>query len=258
MDLVLDCIMFLIYNLYYCILPKLFTSILDGGSNMGNLSRYTLSWSVFLFTIILLSSPLCEELINVAKVKHGKIVLSAIFVGGVLPYGYMINLFPLLFFRYINSLGVFKKAKEKNKIKLPSWIITSEMKAQCFLFEKRIKSLNEGEKIIHEARLSRNNNWTHLVIHYNLITTLIMAVFFWLLIAYITNKWKTGISIMINREIPFILNCFIFGSLTFIFIILFLTACQSRWELIEMYRLELERLSNLNNSNGHQNDHLQS
>ena len=213
---------------------------------MSNLTRYTLSWVSFLVTLFFLSAPISGLVLKAAGTQSGRMLISAIVVGGVLPFGYYVNLIPLLFFRLSRSAGLFDRANDRTE---PRGLVTDEMESQCQILQERLRSLSDCDKVISEARLVRAEKWTHLIIHYNLISTLVISLIVWITIASLCNDWSSGLIVVLGEKSQSISLGVVLGALAVILCVLAVTAVQTRWELIRVYQIELERLSEIGDPN---------
>lgn len=209
---------------------------------MENLTRYTLSWAMFLVTLCALSGPVSTLVVNASKTESGRLLLSAIGIGGVLPFGYIINLVPLLAFRFLRAVGVFNLA---NARATPSGWITGEMRGQSMILQERLSSLADCDKVISEARLARLDRWTHLIINYNMMSTLIVSVGAWIVVAILSKDWSLGLFGLLCTNPQWLSYLVVLGSLVILLMVLIITASQTRWELIRAYQIELERLDQI-------------
>ena len=215
---------------------------------MGNLVRYTLSWSLFLFTLGLWSGPFIRLLEKLSTGDFGKIALSAAIVGGALIYGYLANLVPLSLFQHCTAVGLFATSVSPGWSSLPDFMNTKEMKAHCFLLKARLAALTDAGKVTQEARLARSDKWTHLIIHYNLIGTMLLAVIVWLTFAVCTNDWTLGGSVLVGKECSGFQRLLSYGFVAVAALLLWYTSQQIRWQLIQMNRIELDRLKEIQQS----------
>ncbi|GAP21611.1 hypothetical protein [Leptolinea tardivitalis] len=205
------------------------------------LTKYSLSWSFLLLFSISLSAPIYERIRHFLTNPVYSDTITTLIIGGILPFGYLINIFPMFFFRISPKLGIFSYAIDKNNVFEKSRIITNELQSQINLFRTRMEKLKKTEDIQKESREFRNEIWTHLNIEYNLITAMLISFFIHMIIGFVSGDWRLGIYKILrfgSNTTPL----YFYFSYLLILILIWITTRQNRLLLIETYKIENQEL----------------
>jgi hypothetical protein len=202
-----------------------------------NLAKYSLSWTFLLVFTFSLNDPLFVLFREYLHDENTLTLLISIIVGGVMPFGYLINIFPMLFFRSFPQLGVFTYAINDSSLFSKSKLIPQEVKNQFQLYKSRIEKLKKPEDIQRESNNYRSELWTHLNIEYNLITSITISFLLYIGTGFYTGNWNLGILhfLKISGFAPSLLFMILFLLILFVIIT---TTHQNRLLLIETYKLE--------------------
>ena len=207
---------------------------------MGNLTRYTLSWTVLLVTVCVLSYPIRSSVTELITRDGLSGVLFAAIAALALPVGYALNLVPLLLSRYHKRHGLYGAAVA-DAGKEPRYV-TDEMRKQCDLLEDKLGMLTSEVTVVKEAREARADKWTHLIIHYNLMCSLTLAVALSVGIALRTGSWILGLPSTWRAWGGSSLTYIVYGGVAVLFALLAMTAAQTRWQIVRVYQIERKRM----------------